>query len=78
MSDPIQTTIVDLLRRQTEAVEQRLRALLTARGIDPDDRTDGWEDRAREALADLEIVESVDMSDPYRMTATTEIRPRKP
>jgi hypothetical protein len=40
-----------LLRARAAAVEQHLRGILTARGIDPDDRSDGWEDRARSALA---------------------------
>ena len=72
----IGTQIRDLLMRQTKAVEDYLRDLLRARGIDPDDRSDGWEARAREALGDVELVDSYDMDDRYRMTARTTIRPR--
>ena len=70
-------TINDLLRRQTIAVDDYLRDLLRARGVDPDDRSDGWEDRARDTLADLEIEDTYDMDDRYQMTATTTIRPRR-
>lgn len=76
--DAIQTAVEGLLRRQARGVEDRLRRMLEERGIDPDDRSEGWEDRARAALGDLEIVERTDWSDPYRLTLTTEIRPRRP
>ena len=75
-NDLRQTAIRDLLLAQARAVEDYLRELLTARGIDPEDRTDGWEDRARKALADLEIVYSIDASDMCRIFIETTIRPR--
>lgn len=74
--DEIQTLTSDLIRRQSEAVERRLRQILEARSVDPDDRTDGWEDRARDALADLHLDESVEWIDEYHARIVTTIRPR--
>ena len=71
-----QTEISDLLRQQARAVDQKLRDVLTIRGVDPDDRSLGWEDRAREALGDLELTESVEWLENYRARIVTTIRPK--
>lgn len=57
--------VFDLLRQQRAAVERYLRDVLVARGVDPEDRTEGWEGRARAALADIEAVDTFDMSEDY-------------
>jgi hypothetical protein len=68
-----------LLRSRDSAVEQHVRGILTARGVDPDDRSAGWEARARSALADLELVdEGLEWDDTGRhVTARTTVRPRR-
>lgn len=77
MSTPVfETMISDLMMAQARAVEDHVRDLLRSYGIDPEDRTDGWEDRAREALSGLEVVDSIDASDLCRIFIETTIRPR--
>ena len=71
-----QTEISDLLRQQARAVDQKLRDVLATRGVDPDDRSPGWEDRARDALEGLELTESVEWLDNYRARIVTVIRPK--
>lgn len=65
----------DLLRQQTKAVDAGLREIIAARGVDPDDRSPGWEDRCRAVLADLEWHESVEWLGDYRARIVTTIRP---
>ena len=75
--DALTTMIAELTRSQAKAVEARLRQLLIAKGIDPDDRSPGWEDRARRALGDLELSDSVEWLDECRARITTTIRPKR-
>lgn len=70
--------VFDLLAQQRAALEQSLRDLLANNGVDPDDRTDGWEDRARAILSRFEAVDTFEMSDDFRASITTTIRPRQP
>lgn len=72
----VQHRFHDLADRQAEKVEQSLRELLTVAGLDPDDRSVGWQERARTALAGLEVDTSFDWADDGRMMATTVIRRR--
>lgn len=68
-----------LLRAQARAVEEWLARYLAAHGVDPDDRSLGWEERARAVLRDVEAVEELELTDgdPYRIVLTTTLRRRE-
>lgn len=62
--------------RLAEAVEERLRAILAACGVDPDDRSPGWQDRARAALPGLQVDRSSEWTEDNQLTMTAVIRRR--
>jgi hypothetical protein len=66
-----------LADRAAEAVEQNLRQLLAAAGFDPDDRSDGWEDRARVAFAGTEVDTTFDSTVAGQLTVVTTVRHRR-
>lgn len=71
-------TVHGLLRAQAKAVDEALADILRARGVDPDDRTEGWEDRCRAALADLELTETTRWTGDWTLLTETTIAPRRP
>lgn len=74
MNELSQVYVAELLAAQARAVDLKLRDILTARGVDPDDRSPGWADRGRTALADVEIRDVTRFDGPYRIVVETTVR----
>lgn len=65
----INDAIAEYNRQMSHAIEMRLARILCAHGVDPDDRSEGWEARAREILKDFEIIQiSDDIQNTFRDT----------
>lgn len=77
MTDKIAEAVADLRRRMASQTDAEVAKLLAAIGIDPADRTEGWEDRARAALGGFKLETTYHLSDDDTlvMWAETTIRP---
>lgn len=74
--------MAELVEKCKQEMDRQLAELLRAHGIDPDDRSEGWEERAREVFRGYDIghVEEVNCGGPdgQMLTAsvTIQLRPK--
>lgn len=75
--------MAELVEECKREADRQLAELLRAHGVDPDDRSEGWEDRAREVFRNFEWEQTVeaDLASPggqrFAASVTMRLRPKR-